>query len=101
MNGVRNHSESDSEIYRLSPVVSLTRSSHNFFRTGDHSEIIYLGNEEPDGCSTAEETILVVPNSKKGEVGTSNDMHREVNHSFFYQNIFGVLVTVFGVIHHF
>ncbi|CBY31751.1 unnamed protein product [Oikopleura dioica] len=77
MNGVRNHSESDSEIYRLSPVDSLSRSSHNFFHTGDHSEIIYLGNEEPDGCSTAEETILVVPNSKKGEVGNSNNMHQE------------------------
>jgi len=82
MNGVRNHSESDSEIYRLSPVDSLSRSSHNFFHTGDHSEIIYLGNEEPDGCSTAEETILVVPNSKKGEVGNSNNMHQEVNHPF-------------------
>ena len=87
MNGVRNHSESDSEIYRLSPVESLSRpttltSLNRSFFNADDSEVIYLGNEEPDGCSTAEETILVLPNSKKGEVGTSNSMHQEVNNPF-------------------
>ncbi|CAG5105179.1 Oidioi.mRNA.OKI2018_I69.chr1.g1904.t2.cds [Oikopleura dioica] len=68
MNGVRNLSESDSEIYGLAPSTTL---NHDFFHrshnSGHDTATIYCGNDEPDGCSTAEETIIVVKDSKNGE----------------------------------
>lgn len=85
MNGVRNHSESDSEIYGLAPSATLNRDFfHRGHNTGHDTAAIYCGNEEPDGCSTAEETIIVVKDSKNGEVRSIRDrsMHREVKTSF-------------------